>query len=109
MDDDVNAAEALANRSRQCRAAFGGRDVRRDEQARVPEITRLTASCREERRTALAEPLCHGLPDTFGAASHETTPAGEFVGIDARFARRHLRLRRYATTSEMRASPCPSP
>ena len=31
VDDDVDAAEALTSRGGDCRAAFGSRDIRRDE------------------------------------------------------------------------------
>src|SRR5438067_54878 len=74
MDDDVDAAEAITNRVDHDRAAFGGGDVRRDEQI-VGEPGGCSSSGGEDPRTGLAQPRDHRLADPLGTARDERPAA----------------------------------
>jgi hypothetical protein len=84
MDNYVNAAETLQNRIGNCRATFGGCDIRRYEQILIRKAAPLTG-CGEDSGTAVAQPRRHCMADPFRAAGHENPPAIKFVRIGFEF------------------------
>ncbi len=75
MHDDIDAAEAIPDRTGHGQAAFGGRDVRRHEQLGLRESAGRSARGRKDRRPFLAQTRDHRCADSLGAARDQRAAA----------------------------------
>ena len=78
MHDDVDAVEAIADRVDHGRAAFGGGNIRGNEQIGIGEFGWRRASGGEDLRPELAQARDHRCADPLGAARDERPAAIQF-------------------------------
>src|SRR6266853_5270846 len=78
MDNDVDAAETITDRVGHDRAAFGGGNIRRDEQIGVAQFGRCRSSGGKHLHTSLAQPRDHRFADPLSAARDECPAAIQF-------------------------------
>jgi hypothetical protein len=81
MDDDVNAAEALADGVGDGGAAPAGAEVHRHEQISRVGVIAPGPGGREHPRPGLAQPRHHRLTDPLGATCDERAAAIEFERV----------------------------
>ncbi len=80
MNEDVDAAEPVADRVGHGRAARKRRDIRRDEKLGIGQIRGPGARRSEHRRAGLAQPADDGRADALGAARDQDALAEKFTG-----------------------------